>query len=71
MKQQLPGTSEHELYGYTLLQFLQDYPDMPLGNTLVLQRLTGLNRQQLNMALDWLYEDGFIELADDDPGYVQ
>jgi hypothetical protein len=70
MKRQLPGATESELYGYTLLQFLQDHPDMPLGNTLVLQRLTGLNKEQLNMALDWLYEDGYIELTDTD-GYVQ
>jgi hypothetical protein len=67
----LTGITEEQLYGYLLMEFLEDHPDIPLKNTLVLQRLTGLNSEQFNMAWDWLVKNSILEFGETPDEFIQ
>ncbi|GEM_PF-6595807 len=63
--------TEEQLYGFLLMEFLENHPNIPLKNTMVLQRLTGLDTEQFNMAWDWLIKNSILEFGDTPDEFIQ
>jgi hypothetical protein len=49
-----------EAYGMYLLEFMLEYQQLNMWDEVMLARLTGLTREELDLAMKWVHEQGLL-----------
>lgn len=49
-----------EAYGMYLLEFMLEYQQLNVWDEVMLSRLTGLSRDELDLAMQWVHEQGIL-----------